>query len=284
MKTVFIDNTHSYHYGDLNYMSVSKVISKFKPKFDSDFISSRSTLKDLLPTDYALVSAKYGKENPIIIDILKEKVNIHEFDIKKQSLLEQWELNRTEKAAFGTKFHELMEAKDISEGKTVNEYSKKEYPLVTWEREYPSFDNESPFDDLSQCPDGYYPEFLMHDHKNRIAGQSDRVFIETLKGVRYVDIGDWKTDKTIDEVPLYYKNTPKMYYPLNSIVATNYNEYSLKISLYAYMLEQYGFTPRNLGFTHVKLNESFSILRERVYRTKYHKDLIINVLDVLNIF
>lgn len=284
MKTTFIDSSHSYNYGNISYMSVSKVIGKFKPKFDDDFISSRSALKLLLPTDYALVSNKYGNQNPIIIEILKERVDLEEFMLKKMELLNLWDNNRIDKADLGTKFHEKMENRDIAAGFGVNEYTRKEVPLVIWTREYPDFDNEAPFDDISQCQDGYYTEFLIHNHTNQIAGQSDRVFIETIKGVRYVDIGDWKTDKTIDEIPLKYKNQPKMFYPINNYVSTNYNEYSLKISLYAYMFEEYGFTPRNLGFTHVKINENFDIVRERVYRTKYLKSDIINVLDVLKLF
>lgn len=99
--------------------------------------------------------------------------------------------------------------------------------------------------DLYLLPDGYYPELIIWNDKYTVCGTADKVWINTIDGVRFIDIDDWKTNKEI-KMPTRYN----MEAPLGHLSDVNYIHYTLQLSTYAWMLEQVGFTIRNLYLTH----------------------------------
>ncbi len=62
-----------------------------------------------------------------------------------------------------------------------------------------------------------------------------------------------------------------MIYPMDHIYETNYWKYAMKISTYANILEKEGFVVRNLGFTHVEINENLEIIKQTKYKVPYKK-------------
>jgi hypothetical protein len=140
---------------------------------------------------------------------------------------------------------------------------------------------------LNHLPDGYYSEFLVSmDNRNInnkhypdlfIKGQIDKLYIETdpVTKVRYVDIGDYKTNKKIDKKGMFLRalgETQKMKGILDFMDDCNYNHYTIQLCIYAYMLEQAGFTIRNIWF------ENF----DTVHDISYNKDLIEIILKDIN--
>lgn len=280
MKVVFSEKNHQYFYGDTVYNSVSSVFSKFKESFDADGISRIMTLKLLVPEEYDFYSLKYKNNRVAIIENLEKFVVKEFYEHKVKELRDSWEEKGNISKTRGTAFHKMMEEMDITVGVGYNEFNNKTYNLVSKVKET-EFDNEAYAEDLTHIPDGYYNEFLVFDHEHKIAGQMDRLFIETIDGVRFADIGDWKTDKSISKAFLKYKGY--FMYPFHKLPNNNYNEYSVKISLYAYMLEKFGFTIRKMGITHVKLDKDLSVINRNVHETSDLRHLIPEMLNVWKI-
>ena len=79
-------------------------------------------------------------------------------------------------------------------------------------------------------------------------------------------------------VPTYFdrklKKFPSMKEPISHIYQTNYYSYALKISTYAWMMEQFGFKIRNLGLRQMVelINKEFI---ELPYAITYRKEEIL---------
>lgn len=106
-------------------------------------------------------------------------------------------------------------------------------------------------DDISQYPDGVYTEMDLWHHGYRLAGRADKVFIETVNGIRYADIDDYKTNKEIELLSYKGRNGHKMMKPpLSHLMDCNYVHYELQQSVYGFMLEANGIIPRTLRILH----------------------------------
>lgn len=116
------------------------------------------------------------------------------------------------------------------------------------------------------------PELRMFNRKYKIAGSADMIKIFPDKTF---DVDDWKTNKEIKMTNDYQK----MKGPLSHLDDCNHIHYCLQISLYAYMLECFGYKPNNLRFTHVVLDEDGETILEQVeYHTTYMKKEIMDML------
>jgi hypothetical protein len=109
--------------------------------------------------------------------------------------------------------------------------------------------------DYSELEDGYYPELLLWNDSYEIAGQADEPFIESKGLKRYIDILDFKSNKKIDLNSYKHFKTghQMMQGPLKHLQCCSFNHYNLQLSLYAWMMEQHGFIPRNLIVEHYPL-------------------------------
>lgn len=108
--------------------------------------------------------------------------------------------------------------------------------------------------DLKTLPDGVYPELRIYNHKYKKAGTVDKVIIETIDNIRWVDIKDYKTNKH----PLGYQGFKgqTMLGPLSYLQDASYSHYSLQMCIYGYFLEQFGYKVRSLELIHKRyLNE-----------------------------
>lgn len=106
--------------------------------------------------------------------------------------------------------------------------------------------------DLSRLPDGIYPELMVWDHRYGIAGRSDKVIIETIDGVRYADVDDYKTNRFIRTRGFLNADRTRqmMLPPLSHIEDCDMNHYQIQLSLYLHMLCYHGFTPRHARIIH----------------------------------
>lgn len=276
-KVIFTDSDHSYHYGKKRYESVSRAFDIVKPDVDWDYNAGRSWFKANYPEIYESVKKEKDMafDHPQLIERLLLRTGVPEevYLQGRDALRKDWKDNAEEATDRGTAFHTKMEMADYEAGGRINPATGEFMIVIKSEREY---DNESICDNLYDLPDGYYPELLIFNHEYEIAGQADMVFISTdEKGNRYVDIDDWKTDANILLKP-EFKHPKKGYErykaPLRHLYYTNHNTYMIKIGMYAWMMEQFGFKVRNLYFTSVDIDpETLEVISSFRYQLPYKK-------------
>lgn len=142
-----------------------------------------------------------------------------------QEVVDMWDKKLKHAGERGTKYHDEQERKELKDSNVVNKSNQHSY----------LFDI-----DISNLEDGVYPELRIFNHECGIAGHADKV---TVKG-RDVWIGDHKTNKKGIQKTSY--RDIRMNSPLNFLPDCNYYHYTLQLSLYGWMLEQFGYTVKGM--------------------------------------
>jgi hypothetical protein len=170
------------------------------------------------------------------VDGLKQKKDWYEiarkYAKKNGETAEYWQAKWKEKGeksrTVGTLFHSIEEDKIINNG---FEFMGKPLDVKTC-----SFQDgvkwSIPINNLED--NTIYPELMIYDMDAMVCGQSDKVI--TRKGKIY--IYDYKTDEKI-ETKAYsspFVEAEKLLAPCSHLDNCNYNLYSLKMSMYMYML------------------------------------------------
>jgi hypothetical protein len=260
-KIKFIESSHRYLTEDeRDLISVSKFTEKFKAKTDWEKIAKR-------------VANKLTKEgNPTTA----------------KDVLKKWERKRDLSAQIGTIFHSIKEHELLQkdshvyydmECKTVQ--TCKSEDIVKW---------SIPINELED--NTIYPELMIYDLEHYICGQSDKVIIADGK----INIWDFKTDLKIDFAGYSSEWTPakKLLPPLDHLDECNGNIYSIKMSLYMYMLWKANkgrFLPGEICIEHIHLdrdpeNDNIPklidgkpiVLRQDIITLPYRKKEVINML------
>jgi hypothetical protein len=163
----------------------------------------------------------------------------------------------------GTAFHNWKEDLQLKE-KLFN-FKGYDIPVYLGERDF----------DLSLLEPQTYTELRLWNHKYKLAGTADQIIVLPEKKVI---VRDWKTNKEI-KVSNKYQN---MKYPVSHLEDCNLNHYNLQLSLYGWMLEQFGFEVVHIEFEHFTLEnvpEGFEIVGNKVYEIPYLKIEIENMLE-----
>lgn len=262
---IFRESDHSYHYNSEKYRSVSSLVEPFKT-FDKEAESLRMACKHIDPDMYGALASKYGYKSGRIVMEMLDVYDREELDTVQKQILAEWGEKGLKSRTDGTAFHKQKESEDIAAGGRINPYTQIWTPLVNIRQE--GYDNNS-VDDLSKLEPGYYPELLLFNHEHKMCGQADMVFIDDERRV-YID--DWKTDQKVDMKSFYTKRYGYTFLkaPLDHVHDTNYWLYAIKLSFYAFMLEEAGFSIAEVGFTHVG--------SEHLYRVPYMKDEVFKIL------
>lgn len=212
-KMYFKNSSHEYIFGEEKYTSFSSLIKLVEPEKDWDDIANR------------YVKKHSTKKEPLTAEQVKKK----------------WAEEGRVAREKGTLFHSLKEEEDKS---------SKDKPVF-----FTEFDGDiKPIKNLEELEDGIHPELCLYNNEFQACGMTDRAIIETIDVVRYVDLEDFKTSKTIVLESFYDSRNQKyatLNAPLNHIMDCNFMKYSLQLSMYAFFLEKYGFTPRNLTINHL---------------------------------
>ena len=241
-------------YGNINdpsikYTSVTTMIGKYEPEFDSEFVSKYKALERLLsPADWKKEKGGIWKAHKIPSDFL-DVYNISEEELNKvqQDILDEWAQINKESCERGTKIHSQLENSFYDVGSNI---TLKKFGIggkFECKKNYNELDMEY----------GIYPEYLIYYDNPKldlhIAGQIDLL----IKSGNDIYIADHKTNKKIDLKGFYNsstRTTEKLKYPLGTLDNCNFNVYQLQLSTYAWMLQ--------------KINPNFVI-----------KDLILNHYD-----
>jgi hypothetical protein len=254
MQILFNAQDHSYNGKKITYTSVSKLISKYKKPYNRDYWSKYKAYEKLLGIkEFKTIrqELKYPLEDDALFNDLSALVSAEDLDNAIKEVLDEWKNKNDASIIKGNNYHEFKENQAKELGYCENPFTGKKCPTISSTKieikkgvEYrsPTVTN------LYDLEDGFHPELILWNDEVQIAGQSDLVFIETIKNKRYIDISDYKTNKKID---VYSFMKHKMLDPLGHLDDVNANHYKLQISCYAWLLEQAGYIPRNLEFRHL---------------------------------
>lgn len=232
-KVKFIESSHRYLLEDKEMISVSKFIEQFKNKQNWDLIAER-------------VAKKLTKEGT---------------PTTKTEVLAKWEKKRVVSTEIGTAFH-LIKENELINDPSPSFYGKECKKLVCHTSD--EYKYSLPINQLTN--NTVYPEMMIYDEEHMICGQADKVIITNHK----INIWDYKTDQEIKfrGYSSQWKAAEKMKAPLSHIEECNGNIYSLKMSLYMYMLWKANkgkFLPGDLIIEHVTLkrdidNDNIAVL------------------------
>lgn len=236
---------------------------------------SFSYLKKLVEPDkdWDEIARKYAEKNKLTVEEVKA----------------MWEKKKNASCERGTLLHLHKENLDKAEG-------EKKTQVV-----YFSENNgeKKIIKNLESLEDGWHLELCLYNHEFEVCGTADKVFIETIKGVRYIDIFDYKTNNSIDQESYFNPRTKvheMMKAPLNHLMNCNYWGYALQLSTYGYFLERYNYVVRHLELIHIPLEEcktkkdekehviqhdgkKFKIAKETKYVIPYMKKEVMKLLN-----
>ena len=203
MSIIFNSDDHSYRSNDgleINWISVTTLVSHFKKPFDAKKIAEKVSKKKN--------SKWYGIESKIIQQI--------------------WTNEADRSTTLGTWYHNQREADLCSlasierEGITVPVFKPTE--LNNGVKIAPSQKLES----------GVYPEHMVYLKSAGICGQSD--LVEVVNG--HVNIIDYKTNKEIKKESYvdWEGKSEKLLPPLDTLDDCHFYHYALQLSIYMYII------------------------------------------------
>ena len=229
MAVIFKEDGHIYESlnedlkkDQIKWTSVTSFISKFKPKFDADSISKKSSKNKR--------SKWYG--------------------LKPKEIQAIWKKESNRAIELGNWYHNEIEQR-ILDCNTL-EREGVEVPIIR-----PIVDKSgikiAPEQKLS---DGVYPEHFAYLKSACICGQADLVTIVNGK----VNITDYKTNKEIKEKGFtnWEGVTSKMFKPLSHLDDCHLSHYNIQLSLYMYIILKHNpkLKPGKLIIQHVKFEET----------------------------
>lgn len=211
----FDGNIHVYYNTDgVIYDSPSKVLARYKHKFDAEAVAKA----------YA---RKHG-ETP-------------------EYWIRTWEENRDRSLERGTGIHDSKE--QLMLGRGLDKFQGKVVPVHN-----PDFTMDSrAIKNLIDLPDGVYPEIPIWNHAWRISGKLDKLILETINGRRWAHIEDFKTNKSIDKVSYQNRQGEykRMLGPVGHLMDCSWVHYTLQLSFYQFIMEQAGFLVGERTLIHI---------------------------------
>jgi len=286
-ELIFTEHDHKYRdENNIVYTSVTTLIEKYKAKYDREFWSMYKGLKE---AGYRL--KPYPEEQAIRLGSVKYKLA----DLKKETYYVQlqdlmkakWDLKTTEACMRGNSIHNNIES---NINKSRFDEAARDNDLITYESnpfkfgkninslndlDASKFNTEHPFiynklKPLVEAGATVFAEKRVYLSKYRLAGTIDCPII---KG-KYFCILDWKSNAAdMHDTPGYYQSVKidnewvksdtwiitedKFADPIGHIPASKFHTYCLQLSIYAYIMEQWGYTliPNGLAIVHYPLNK-----------------------------
>ena len=159
--------------------------------------------------------------------------------ITREELDEEWKLINKLATDKGTAYHEVREERYLK---------NKGIPSL-------SQDGLKIAHDLSDLKPGLYPELMLYNFNYMVAGTSDCV---TIYPDKTFSIGDFKTNKKLEfkgfkkyDPDYKEKRTVRMKFPLQHIDDCNGMHYTIQLSTYALLLEEFGYKCKELYIDHI---------------------------------
>jgi hypothetical protein len=235
-RVKFIEETHQYFTeDDKELISVSAFTERFKKKVDWDEVARK----------YAAKKTKQGEPTT------------------KEEVLKKWERKRDISAQIGTAYHAVREAH------LLGQKAPTFYDTLCATKHCEHLDDIKYSIPISKLDNNtVYPELMIYDLDHMICGQADKVIVT---GNR-INIWDYKTDLEIKFAAFssQWVSPAKLLPPVGHLDDCNGNIYSLKMSLYLYLLWKSNrgtLRPGDLIIEHVQLerdpsNDNIPVLRK----------------------
>ncbi len=182
---------------------------KYYTQDDKELVSVSARVHALEPPkDWSSIAKKYSKKH----------------GETPQYWLDKWEDNKNKAAAIGTLFHSMKEEELITNG--LKGFEVQLGAMINGEKW--SIPTQKLQDNT------VYPEMMVYDIDSMTCGQIDKAIIKS----RRINIHDYKSDKEINTKAYSseWVKPEKLLPPCAHLDACNFNIYSLKMSMYMYML------------------------------------------------
>ena len=118
-----------------------------------------------------------------------------------------------------------------------------------------------------------FPELVIFNKEKSFSGMVDLVVLD--KKTNKIRIYDWKTNKKMDMAP--YRASDKVNWKGTVIPNCKFDQYSLQLSSYRYILEQnFGVETEEVNIVHLSQDVKFKAIEEgnHIYHTSYGVNLI----------
>ena len=271
MTVIFKEDGHIYeslnedlNIDDIKWTSVTSFVGLFKPKFDAEAQSKKSS-KNKRSTWYGMTP---------------------------KEILAAWNGESERAIDLGNWYHNQRE-ENLCEFSTI-EREGVEVPIIR-----PIVDGSgTKIAPIQKISNGVYPEHFVYLKSLGICGQADLVSIVNGR----INIIDYKTNKEIKEKGFksWEGITSKMYKPVNHLDDCNLKHYNLQLSLYAYIIKKHN--PKlkigDLQIQHVKFEKAGEnefgypitkyndqkepIIKDiKIYNLPYLKDEVQNIIKWL---
>lgn len=272
----FDEKSHRYYdEHDNTYISCTQLIEHYVPKFDKEFWLYYKVLQDKMGfsnTDEGKemfsrwltkgFGFSFKKKNIKDLFNIASKVGV---DISKTNYKEkEWKKENKKSTDKGTAFHNKMEKDVLESGKGVLDDGVS----LIYRSYNGNLENTSFGENGVEC----IPELRLYNHKYKLAGTTDVPIFYPNKIVR---IDDHKTNKKI----VTKNKWEKMLYPLDKYDNCNYVHYNIQLSLYGWMLEQFGYKVEELKISHYLFNENNEAIAKKEYIFEYLKKDVENLLE-----
>lgn len=259
----FIERSHQYISEKGELTSVSKFTERFKEKVDWNMIAQRLALKQ----------TKAGTPTT------------------RQDILKKWERKRNISAEIGTLQHSIEE-QDLLR-KCTHEFYGVDCGVQSCLYGEGGVKHSLPIHQLTN--NTVYPELMIYDMDYMICGQSDKVIIADNR----IHIWDYKTDAEITFTGFSNKwvKARKFLPPIDHLDDCNGNLYSIKMSMYMYLLWKANkgrFKPGEIIIEHVALKRDAEddnipiiengkpvVLKTEQIRLPYRKKEVISMLKTI---
>lgn len=222
----FDERSHQYTVGDKILISVTQLVGKYKKPFDAEYWANRkATERGVTPQE---IKAEWKQKAD---DSSKLGNNVHLFmqchGLKKQGKSEE-----------DIKQILIKQNKTTQDLKPINIQAERR--MSVGEKFWADHSHLIPMTG----------EMQVYDWEHLIAGTIDQP-VKCDEGFYYLI--DWKTNKEIETVSIYGN---KMLPPVNHLDDCHFNQYSLQLSLYKYILEHnYNIIIKGLYIIHLRAKD-----------------------------
>lgn len=255
-RILFRESDHKYLYEKDNqkeqFTSVTTILSGLSPKKNFDTIAQ----------DYYTKFYVNGSLDFMFKDIMKKnKLSLAEcYDLwgeldytNYKSVLKIWEDIKVKAAERGTAYHLLREKEA---------YAKGAKPLI----EEGDFKIGYNLFDLL----GNYTELILYHPFYKVSGSAD--IVELFEDKSF-NIRDYKTNKKIPERKSF--KGERLNCPVSHLLSCDYDKYNLQLSIYAFILEEYGYKCKDLEVIWIKdLEKDERVSMPMEYLKKEAKDIL----------
>lgn len=244
---IFLPDDHQYQKDNVTWFSASYVVKCIENSFDNDYWTRYKAFEhiffgyilddDTRKKAFRNLRKQVGVPeigNYDLFDRLQEICDPEQHAELTEIIKNNWVIKNKNSQAKGSAFHDNKEQESILRGYEVNPWTGEEQPVIvpyTWDNNI-----KTSTIDLHNLKSGYYPEIIVHKQlteKYGICGQLDRLWISHL----FFYIADYKTNEK-----LHFENKfQRLKEPLQYLDDCNYNHYRVQLSVYAWILMQYGY-------------------------------------------